>query len=1192
MFSSTGDNESASKMLKEAVEDVKAGGADRRARAMVRLALARYRFSRDASERALQEAAEARKEFLELNDRRGTADADHLTGLIHEVRGDKEQAFSHLQQALSEHQAMADRFGEGRDLTALGVHFKNNGDYDKAQDYFGKALDLRNGIGDRRGFAANLANIGNLLRHLGQSSEGVQNLEQALAVYRELSDKKGEADILTNLGIIEATRGSIATAFEKFSAAIKLHREIQDTRGVVADLTSMGRLHLARGDLEHASKFLEEAETVNKRIHNPRGDVNVLTELAMVQSAKRRPREAIALLQRALDTARSLGDARAVSSIHLKTAGVLEDSGEHAKALSLFFETLDEIRKQGDRQAELWAVSSIAVIQVKTEDYENALSNLNEALKLRSELGMSASQSRDLDFYLGEIYEGFRDLERALEHYHKALAASEVQGNHASLSRIQDRIGNIYYRMEDFSKAKDFLEEALRLNAEAGNVRMQKTELVRLGDTLSKLGDAEGALKYQQRALALTRETKDQRAEARILTRIGTLNQILGRPRVALENYEEAKTIRTGLGDRRGVNENLLQIALVNSILGDFETAVSDVKSALEIAQRSEDRSMLWKAYFIMGRTLEGQKSLGEALEAYRRALTILEAMEADIIEESEEDNFIFGGKTALFETTLRVLMMLAKKDPQGAYDNQALRIAEKLKAAEFESALERINVEKFSDVPEELLVKEKSLKLSLRNLNSRLAEEISRVNSDQTQIQKLLQERRTREQAFMKLRERFTKEYPNYADLRYPKPIDVHQLQRDIIHPDEALIVYMVSRSRTYLFAIDKQRFHTFSINYAGLDMQRDVEALMRPLHRADAQANWDPSVAYRLYANVIKPIEYFLIGKKDVVVIPHGPLAQLPFEILVSSGEHAKKRFWSASDRPTYLLENYAFCYAPSASVLSHVRMRKREKQPGWSLVAFGDAVYGDPDKTRELNPGADKLLLAFTAGARNARGSELRTLPGARREIAEIVKLMDGPSQVYTGPQATETLFKKADLSRYKFLHLATHGVLLNRPGKRRQPSILFSLYGDRENDGFLQLGEVFGLKLNADLVFLSSCLSAGKPDSEDTDSVMALSRAFLFAGTDSVFLGMWQVNDESAAKLCVETYRHLKEGSKAEALRQAKLTLLKNSPTSHPYYWAPFILVGDWRISFQSPSRPIDSPEMGFKGISTWRKLLRM
>jgi CHAT domain-containing protein len=629
------------------------------------------------------------------------------------------------------------------------------------------------------------------------------------------------------------------------------------------------------------------------------------------------------------------------------------------------------------------------------------------------------------------------------------------------------------------------------------------------------------------------------------------------------------------------------------SILGNFDEAVSHLKSSFEIAHASEDRSMLWQAYFIMGRTLQGKNRLGEALESYRKAITILEAMEADIIEESDEDNFIFGGKTALFETTLNLLMGLARKDPKGAYDSQAFRIMEKLRSAEFENNLSRINVETFSDLPPDLLLKEKSLKLSLRNLNTRLADELSKVKPDQDQIKKLNEERRAKEQVFVKLKARLVEEYPAYAALRYPAPVSVNQFQKEIVDPDEAILAYMVTRSRTYIFAVDKNRFNTYSTDYSRDHLQRDVQDLMRPLRRADAQESWDPSIAYRLYSKLIKPVEHFLAAKKTVMIIPHGPLASLPFEMLVTSDTHSGKRFWSATDRPIYLLETYSFCYSPAASVLSFLRARKRDAEPGWSLVAFGDAIYEDTDKKLELepNPGAEKLMAAFGDPAAGTRGKGLRALPWSRQEISEIAKIMQGPTQTYFGAQATETLFKKADLSRYAYIHLATHGVVLNCAGKlQQQPAIVFSLYGDQENDGFLQLGEIFGLKLNADLVVLSSCLSSGGEPSGNAHGLGSLARGFLFAGAQSVIMSLWEVNDERTAKLFIGMYGKLKDGSKADALRRAKMELLKDQRTSHPYYWAPFVLVGDWHVQHRPGFNKMEPSKMRFKGLSTWRKIL--
>ncbi len=1185
-----GDAPTAARSLKEALED-EGSGANRRTQAQLKLAVARFRFSRESLDKAFQDTELARKDFLEMNDRRGAADCALLMGMLHELRGEQEKALEMLQQALSEHTAVWDRFGEGRDLTALGVHSKNLGDLDKALEYFNKALDLRKSIGDRRGYAANLSNRGNLLRHRNEIPEALKNLEEALAVYRELADKKGEADVLTSLGHLEMSRGAHRVALDQFTAGLKLHRDLQDNRGVATDLAGLGGVHLAQGDLENASASLEEATRISRRIRNPRGEVAILADLAMVQRAKRNPSGALTTLTKALELARHSNDARAVSSIHLKMATMLEDAGEYTKALNLLRETLTDLRQQGDRKGELSAVGSIGVIQLKTAEYESALRNLKSALQIRTELGLFASQSRELEFHLGEIYEGFRDFEHALDYYQKALSLAQTPGNDAALGRIYDRIGNVYYKTAEYAKAMDFLEDALRVHSDLRDIVMQKSALIRLGDISSKLGKPEAALKYQQKALVLTQESNDPPTEARILTRIATLHQMMGRPRFAIDLYKEALEIRTKLGDRRGVNENLLQIALVTSTQGDFDSAVADLKRAFEISQCSEDRGMIWKAYFIMGSALETQQRSGEALESYRKALTILEAMEADTVEESDEDDFIFGGKTALFEKTLRVLMKLAKKDPEGAYDNQALRIVEKLKALAFEETLSRMNVDAFSDLPQELLIKEKSLRFGLRQLNDRLESERSKVNPNQEELRKLLEERRAKEKSFTELKERLMKEYPAYAELKYPRPVSVHQLRREVLDPDETVLEYMVTRSRTYLFALDKHRFQTFSIEYTLKDMEKDVEVLTKPLHRADTQASWDPSVAYRLYSRLIKPAEYFLVGKKAVIIVPHGPLSSLPFQILVDSEAHATKRFWSASERPSYLLERYAFCYAPSLSVLSHVRTRKRSEKPGWNLVAFGDAVYTDTEKKKELNPGADRLMAAMSVTPGGSRGGELRPLPGARKEISEIVKIMGGSTQTYLGPQATETLFKKAALSRYAYVHLATHGVLLTGGGKfQAQPAIIFSLYGDSENDGFLQLGEVFGLKLNAELVVLSSCLTPGDGSQGENNGLLGLARAFLFAGTDSVILSMWQVHDDSTAKLFIDMYRNLKSLSKAEALREAQLSLLSNPGTCHPYYWAPFILMGNWQVKFHPLLNRSDTEQERFKGVSVWSKLL--
>jgi CHAT domain-containing protein len=540
--------------------------------------------------------------------------------------------------------------------------------------------------------------------------------------------------------------------------------------------------------------------------------------------------------------------------------------------------------------------------------------------------------------------------------------------------------------------------------------------------------------------------------------------------------------------------------------------------------------------------------------------------------------------KKRFFIQRSRFLCSFRKKDPEGAYDRQALKIVEKLKAASFENLLTRINVERFSDVPEELTERERALKFGLRELNRHIAEELSKVNPDMGVVRKLRDERRLKERSFKALKARLKKDFPAYAGLKYPDPIYAHSLEKRILDRDEAILEYMVTRSKTYVFAIDRRGFRARTIDYSQMSLQHDVEALLRPLHRADTNASWDPSVAYRLYDQLVRPVEYLFKRNKNVTIIPHGPLVSLPFEMLVCSKAHAQKKFWSEKNRPTYLIEKYTFCYAPSASALAYLKSRKRKKAPGWSLVAFGDADYRDSDPNRKLNEHAEKLFGLIRRSGERLAGQGLRPLSGARKGISEIARIVGGPNQTYLGREATESLFKKADLSRYCYVHLATHGVMLGGVGKLwRQPAVVFSLYGDTQNDGFLQLGEAFGLKLNSDLLVLTSCLSCAPTAGVMDTGIEGMSRAFLFAGADSVILSMWQVNDRSASRLFIQMYEKLKDLSRSEALRHAKLSLIHQRGTSHPRYWAPFVLIGNWRADRKSTYHEVDASEIRFKGF---------
>lgn len=171
-----------------------------------------------------------------------------------------------------------------------------------------------------------------------------------------------------------------------------------------------------------------------------------------------------------------------------------------------------------------------------------------------------------------------------------------------------------------------------------------------------------------------------------------------------------------------------------------------------------------------------------------------------------------------------------------------------------------------------------------------------------------------------------------------------------------------------------------------------------------------------------------------------------------------------------------------------------------------------------------------------------------------------------------QATVKRVRELPLFRYRMLHFATHGVLEDDAGVATQPALVLSLDSGGENTGsLLQFTDILTLKLNADLVVLSAC-QTGLGRLRKGEGIIGLTRAFLYAGASSVVVSLWKVQDQSTSLLMEHFYGQLKQGqSKAEALRQAKLAVLQATidlkaidmpqPLASPFFWAPFILIGD-------------------------------
>jgi CHAT domain-containing protein len=325
----------------------------------------------------------------------------------------------------------------------------------------------------------------------------------------------------------------------------------------------------------------------------------------------------------------------------------------------------------------------------------------------------------------------------------------------------------------------------------------------------------------------------------------------------------------------------------------------------------------------------------------------------------------------------------------------------------------------------------------------------------------------------------------------------------RHALPPAEVLVQYYYYDERLYASVFTRTDIHMFRLDAGSLE--QDIKKFRAAIDNQEAEVE---AFSKKLYDRLIRPLEEKFGQSKNLLIIPHGALHYLPFGAL--------------HDGRQFLLDRFVVRSLPSASVLEYMRGKS-------SRAAQRMIVFGNPDL-----------------------GDSKYDLPSAQVE-AEKIAISSGNAKLLLKKQATET-FAKSIASDYRILHIASHGVFDN---KVPLESALL-LAKDQANDGKLTVGELYSLKLNADLVTLSAC-ETGLGQINSGDDVIGLTRGFLYAGASSVVASLWQVDDEATSELMIRFYAELATKSKAEALRAAQLEVKKKFPD--PYFWSAFYLTGN-------------------------------
>jgi CHAT domain-containing protein len=311
-------------------------------------------------------------------------------------------------------------------------------------------------------------------------------------------------------------------------------------------------------------------------------------------------------------------------------------------------------------------------------------------------------------------------------------------------------------------------------------------------------------------------------------------------------------------------------------------------------------------------------------------------------------------------------------------------------------------------------------------------------------------------------------------------------------------------------------------------------------------------------------------------LMIVADSTLNYIPFEVLLKTSDPGD--FSSLG----YLVKTNEIIYAPSASVVGSIK-QQRSQATGRSMLIIADPVFNSNDARAQKAAASTTAAEVRGLGIQSAlsdltgqpavsttspakmEGLPLARLNGTRTEaeqISVLAKTSGGQADVWLDLDANEDNLATKDISKYRIIHVATHGLLnAERP---QFTGVVLSLVGNKTKDGFLRTDEVFNLRLGAPLVMLSAC-ETGLGKERRGEGVMGLTRAFMYAGAPTVGVSLWSVADKSTADLMTDFYRRLFSeggGSTSGALRAAQLSMISAKKYSAPFYWAPFVLVGDW------------------------------
>jgi CHAT domain-containing protein len=968
--------------------------------------------------------------------------------------------------------------------------------------------------------------------------QAVVEYDKAASLWTSLHDSASAADALLKAG-------DVCFLFSDYPEALKRYQHAERIAGSewlakARALSQMARVHYFQGNNDVAQQQIDKALNLFKQ-----------HEAHLTATA-----------------GNAYGEALTILAEVTYTHGDLLKSSQQLESARRFF--------QNDREGEAKIHLFAGYIAGSVGDPEKAVGEFNQALELYRAINHKTGEGLALTA-LGLSHSSDGDENGAIELHRQAINIFRVVGDRHSEAIATNALGQAFTNLNETAMALGNYEKALELFEKIGSFDGVSTTYFKIAEVHLRNKQWEQALPYLERCLSLSRTTGKLRTAAFALTQLAKVNAARRQHNLALQQFQKAERYYEAIDDRRGQLTALNARGELLLQLGQTQQALAIFSRALPLSEKARDKDLLLTTLYNLARASFEQGSLDVALKWIQQSIATIEAVRENVASPEFRASY-FSGVREHYELCIEILMKLDRERPGGRFAELALAMSEKSRGRLLLDLLSESQARWRHGADAELLKRERELRgylrglaryeleLSLKKNSKELAEvtnNIAALRSEYQEVQAQLRERN-----------------PHLAALERFEPVELKQIQDELRGTDTLLLQYSLGERQSYVWAVTADSFSSFALPPRKTieDAATEIYKLLTARQSTKMQSNKDylanVAAAEVAYLEKARPLSQMLLGpvaeqlgNRKVLLVTEGALQYIPFEALPVPGAQAGSGPW--------LIETNEVNRSPSISTLAAIRAQTSGSHSANKVLAvIADPVFNrDDDRVQSegLGPAIasaasdQQTNSSVTQAFRDFSGNNgpARLIHSSEEADAISATAPSGTTMVAKGFDATRETAMSARIGEYQIVHFATHGFLVSEHPELS--GIVLTMF-DRagvERNGVMPLHDIYSLDLSAELTVLSACQTALGKDVRG-EGLVGLTHSFMSAGSKSVVASLWKVDDRATASLMADFYHAmLQEGMPTgAALRAAKLKMMQDERWHAPYFWAGFVLQGEY------------------------------